>query len=147
MINCLQSIKAKLEHALSEQVNHIELHGGRFDQNELNRLMMSTPCIAIAPLNITTAEDVGDGTSDSKLQMGVYVVTNSQLCDAFIEQINLVEKVLHTLTGEWFENALTPTERISAKNLYTGSLDEIGVAMWLINFELAIRTGEANYDH
>ncbi len=143
MYQCLCSIQNQLEAALSEQINYVELHGGRFDANELNRLMMSTPCIVIAPLNIQSAEDVGNSTSDAKLQMGVYVITNSQAYDGFKEQVNLVEQTLNTLSGTWFDHAITPVQNLSAKNLYTGSLDEIGISMWLINFDIEIRTEAA----
>ncbi len=139
---CLASIRAHLETTLGDLITTVELHGGRFDQSELNRFMMSTPCIAIAPLNIKQVQCVGNGQQDSDIQVGIYIITSSQLSEAFKEQMELVNQTINAVSGQCFTHAIRDTSNISGQNLYTGSLDEIGASMWLINFDLALRTGE-----
>ncbi len=139
---CLASIKTRLETELGDLVNSVELHGGRFDQTELNRFMMSTPCIAIAPLNIKTVLEVGNGQQDADMQVGIYIITSSQLSEAFKEQMRLVNQTLNAVSGQCFTHSIKDTTNISGQNLYTGSLDEIGASMWLVNFDVELRAGE-----
>ncbi len=139
---CLASIKTRLETELGNLVNSVELHGGRFDQTELNRFMMSTPCIAIAPLNIKTVLEVGDGQQDVDMQVGIYIITSSQLSEAFKEQMSLVNQTLSAVSGHCFTHAIKDAANVSGQNLYTGSLDEIGASMWLVNFDVELRAGE-----
>ncbi len=142
----LESIKKHLEAELGDLVNSVELHGGRFDQTELNRFMLSTPCIAIAPLNIKQVTCVGDGQQDADVQVGVYIITSSQLSEAFKEQMTLVNKTINSISGQCFTHAISDTANVSGQNLYTGSLDEIGASMWLVNFDIELRTGEQSDD-
>lgn len=142
----LESIKTTLKEVVDIGVE-VELHGGRFSQKELERLMTLTPCVLIAPLKINEADsteeiddegNVGEENASYKMNMGVYIITNSLLLDSFAEQIDLTEKVSKALINKWFAHANEPTTKFAARNLYTGSLDEISCAMWLATFDATI---------
>lgn len=142
----LESIKTALKEVVDIGVE-VELHGGRFSQKELERLMTLTPCALIAPLKINEADsaeeiddegNVAEENASYEMNMGVYIITNSLSLDAFGEQIDLTEKVSKALINKWFAHAIEPTEKFAARNLYTGSLDEISCAMWLATFNATI---------
>lgn len=142
----LTSIKTALKDVVDMGIE-VELHGGRFSQKELERLMTLTPCVLIAPLKINGGDsteeidvegNVTEENANYTVNMGVYIITNSLLLEAFEEQIDLTEKVSKALINKWFAHAATPTKKFAARNLYTGSLDEISCAMWLATFDVTI---------
>ncbi|MGL4224620.1 MAG: hypothetical protein ACRCSE_05715 [Vibrio sp.] len=143
---CLESIQKHLGAELGDLVVSVELHGGRFDQSELNRFMLSTPCIAVAPLNIKQALEVGSGQQDAEIQVGVYIITSSHISEAFKEQMTLVGNAMGAISGHSFAHTIRDPQNLSGQNLYTGSLDEVGASMWLISFDVELRTGELNDD-
>jgi len=143
IIELLTAVQTSLKSALPE-LYHCELHGGRFDLKELNRIAARTPSIYIACLGSKPLRDVATGESDLTLSLGAFVVTGDKQGLPRLEGvINLAEAVLLQVTNNRFGlKGLGAGTNASYQNLYNGAIDKHGVALCSVTWEQTIRVGE-----
>ena len=143
IIELLTAIQTSLKAALPELYN-CDLHGGRFDLKELNRIAARTPSIYIACLGSKALKDVATGESDLTLTLAAFVVTaDKQGLPRLEGVINLAEAVLLHVTNNRFGlKGLSAGTNASYQNLYNGAIDKHGVALCSVTWEQTIRVGE-----
>ena len=146
IIELLTAIQASLKAALPELYN-CDLHGGRFDLKELNRIAARTPSIYIACLGSKALKDVATGESDLTLTLAAFVVTDDKQGLPRLEGvINLTEAVmLHVTNNRFGLKGLGAGTDASYQNLYNGSIDKHGVAMNSVTWQQTLRIADDEF--
>ena len=126
-------------------------HGGRFDLGELKRISGRTPAVYVAITGTGRGQAVGTGETDLPLQMAAFIITSDRKglsrTDA---SLNIAEYLIGVISGNSFDfQGAHPAGPVTGKNLYNGSLDRVGIALWGITWSQTLRLGkdvfETNY--
>lgn len=117
----------------------VEAHGGRFDRNELSRHSRRAPAVLVAAMGIPEVADTPQPATPT-LQFTAFVMTrDAPGAPRDTQALTLVESVLRRLPGSrWGLARGQRPERINAENLYSGEIDQIGIAMWAISWRQAL---------
>lgn len=142
IIDVLNAIKTAINTKLPE-LRRCEVHGGRFDLNELKRIATQTPAVFVSVLATPDLKVVGTGENDIELSIAIYIITADKVTlPRAVSVINLTEAILMliSLNGWGLTKINQPTD-IGSHNLYSGDIDKHGIAMWAISFNQKVRLG------
>ena len=124
----------------------VTTHPGRFDLGELKRIAARSPSVRVAILSVQRGEGVGTGQVDARVQMSAFIVTtdtkNSIKDVAVLEIVEPLLTLVHRQT--WGVDRAMPATNIAASNLYSGSVDRQGVAIWAVTWSQDVRLGECH---
>lgn len=145
----IKGLNARLPH-----LKTCELHGGRFNVEELKRLGRQAPALFLSALAAPANTGVGDGRRQIALQLTAFVLASDQRgLPRDVAVLNLVEAVMMTLPQQtWgLPESDTPLrcgfpERISAQNLYSGSLDKVKSALWGVSWRQSVMVGNPAWE-
>lgn len=113
-----------------------EGHGGRFDATELKRVAMRAPAVFVACLGLADVEEGHDGVAGT-LTWGAFVVTRDTPGSSRDQAaLAVLQAILVRLPGNrWgLDQAEGRPERVSAQNLYSATVDRLGVALWAVSW-------------
>ncbi|MCP3943462.1 MAG: hypothetical protein GY710_18550 [Desulfobacteraceae bacterium] len=120
-------------------------HGGRFDKKELKRISGKAPAIYVAPIATGKAVATGTGEQDLPVSMAAFVATIDQRkLPRAVSALNLVEGLIARINDQvWgIPDLVHPAGPGAAKNLYSGEIDRIGIALWVVSWQQTVRLGE-----
>lgn len=143
----LTAIIARINERLPD-LKTCELHGGRFNIEELKRLGRQAPAVFLSALAAPTNTAVGDGRRNITLQLTAFVLAAERpgLCRD-VAALNLVEALLMMLPQQTWGLSADDVrcgfpDRVSAQNLYSGSLDKVRSALWGVSWRQSVYIGE-----
>ena len=132
------------------------VHDGRFDRDGLKRFSLQTPAILVSCLGSASVTDRGDGGINADRLWAAFVLTRPapglprgegarNLVDAL--ELLILRGVERTdeKTGEirssnrWGLKGVGPAEQVRSQNLYGGTIDSKGVALWTVTWRQALR--------
>lgn len=120
-------------------------HGGRFDKKELKRISGRAPAIYVAPIATGKAMPTGTGQQELPLSIAAFVVTTDQRkLPRAVSALNLVQGLVTGINNQsWgMEEQIFSAGPASSKNLYSGEIDKIGIALWGVSWQQKVLVGE-----
>ncbi|USH01068.1 DUF1834 family protein [Grimontia kaedaensis] len=135
----ITTIRAKLP-ALAA----VDSHPGRFNLDELRRIVTRLPAVRVALMAVPDTGEVQTGERDITVRLAAFVMTGDKRRLPKDEAaLAIVEALLDMVpTQRWGMTALTGAEKVSAENLFSGSVDKQGVALWAVTWSQTLRIGE-----
>lgn len=111
--------------------------GGRLAQGDIKRFALKSPAVLVACLGITSIQDDGGGAIESVCTWGAFVVTTDKpQLPRDTGALAIVESLATLIPNNyWDDNASGIPERIKGDNLYNGSIDGAGVALWVVTWQ------------
>lgn len=113
-----------------------EGHGGRFDANEVKRVAAKAPALFVACLGVSDTDEAPDGIAGT-VQWGAFVVARDTGASGRDEGgLAILQALLLHLPGNrWgLDQAEGRPQAIRAQNLYSATVDKMGVAMWAVSW-------------
>lgn len=142
----LSAIKNQLETQFPE-LKTCEVHDGRFDVKELQRVATKTPAMHVSILTVPKIIDEATEQVSSELNLVIYVITSDRAKLKKGEAArNLVESLLPLISHQrWGEVNVGKAESITAQNLFNSTANK-GIALWAITWKQAITLGDDAFD-
>ncbi|AMK09648.1 phage protein Gp37 [Pseudodesulfovibrio indicus] len=137
-----------LKTALPASVS-VESHGGRFDQAELRRIMAKAPAVFVATLGFSDLKyDHGD--FQATISWGAFVVTRdapkvSRDQGASV-LVNALAMTIPENTWSLDNECVNTPQAVRGDNLFSATVDKLGVAMWAITWRQTMLLGKALSD-
>lgn len=127
-------------------INTAKTHPGRFNQEELSRMAAGRlPQVLVAIINAPAIKPGDNEQAEISLRFAAFIITaDMPTLPKDIGALNLVEAVGAIVpNNRWGQTGkrLSTPQNISAENLYSGTLDNIGVAVWAITWNQSIYAG------
>lgn len=119
--------------------------GGRLDEDALKLLAGATPAVFLAPAATYRAKPAGTGEQDIPLAVTAYVITEDRPGLPRAEAaLNLVQEIIVRLENQvWgMDDQVHPPGPAAALNLYSGGIDQAGIAAWEVSWTQEIRMGD-----
>lgn len=123
-----------------------ELHGGRFDVQELKRLGTHAPAIYLSAMAAPLNGELGDGRRILRMQLTAFVVAkDAPGLSRDRAALNLVEALLLMIPNNvWgLAGQCSFPQKISAQNLYSGALDKTRLALWGVSWQQGVFAGQS----
>lgn len=123
-------------------------HEGRFSLKELKRIAAQAPALYVACLGVPETEDPGTEQTEAQVDLALYVVTRTRPgTERGALARELVEWLLVYLPrARWGLTGVGPAEKLKAENLYSGEIDDNGLALWVITWRQGLVLGESVWD-
>lgn len=122
---------------------------GRMTEADIKRMAVRTPAIRVAVLGLPSGEAAGNGEVDRMVAFTAYVLTTDKpklpRDDAALA---MVENLMLRLPGQRWNSADTyPVhgDAITAENLYSATLGNVGVTLWAVVWRQKVRMGDNAY--
>ena len=132
------------------------VHDGRFDRDGLKRFSLQTPAILVSCLGTASVTDRGDGGIEADRLWAAFVLTKDRpgltrgegarnLVDALELLILCGVERTDGNTGEirssnrWGLRSVGQPEQVRSQNLYGGTIDTKGVALWTVTWRQVLR--------
>ncbi len=118
-----------------------EVHPGRFDEKELRRVAAKAPAVFVALLSAGGLEGI---EVQANTQWAAFVVTRDSVNGSRAQQaIGITQAIACHLHDNdlGLSDAISDCENISARNLYSASIDKTGTAMWVVTWQQALHIG------
>jgi len=108
-------------------------HPGRFDVEEVKRLLQKTPSLHTALMRVKNVSgDDGDEQTAELVTWVLHRATNKdRLADDILRILAALVPALREINAPWSIGGALDVE---ATNLYSGSLDKINVALWAVSW-------------
>jgi len=141
LLSLRQAVVAALAPALTlpGKAVAVAAHPGRFDAGELRRCATKAPIVLVSALG---ASDIQDGGEVQGLcQMAAFVLCRDlPRLPRDVAALSLVERLLRAVPGnDWSGQASQAPRDLRAENLFSGELDQAGVALWAVSWrQLAV---------
>ncbi|MDE2667551.1 MAG: hypothetical protein OXI69_15530 [Acidobacteriota bacterium] len=146
----LEAVAAEIQAWLPE-LKTCEGHDGRFDLAELKRRALKTPAVLVSCGGTTSVEERGDEGINSTRQWTAFVLTRDapglsrgeaarNLVDALeflilLGAIRTEEKTgVQRQSNRWGLRGVGQPEQLRSQNLYSGTIDKKGVALWAVSW-------------
>ena len=145
-------------HAWLPDLKTCRPHDGRFDLPEVKRFALQAPAVLVSCLATLSVTDRGDQSVDADRSWAAFVLTRStpgltrgeaarNLVDALELLIlrGIVEEDEDPITGQqqlanrWGLTGVGPAEQVRSQNLYGGTIDKQGVALWVVTWRQFLR--------
>ena len=130
------SIIESLQKALPNGVTVLP-HGGRFESAaEIQRFAVKAPTVLVACVRIPL-QNPGGGRLILPAGWAIFVVTKDKPgIPRDQAAIALVEAIVGLLSGNaWGRSDVGTPQEIDSRNLYSGAIDTLGIALWGISFK------------
>ncbi len=118
-------------------VRTVTTHIGEFGPREVEEYAASSPAVILAPLGFPKVEQMGR-VPNTTISYGAFILTKSMANDGRGDiALAIMEVLMEALPFETWGTetcASVPTD-IDAGNLYTGKVDDMGVALWVIRWD------------
>ncbi len=112
---------------------HHASHPGRFDVEEVKRLLQKTPSIHTALMRVKNVS--GDDGDEQTVELVTWILhraTNKdRLADDILRLLAALVPALREINAPW---SIGGAKEVEATNLYSGSLDKINVALWAVSW-------------
>lgn len=140
----LEAIAAELRGDLPA-LHSCAVHDGKWDAAEVKRWAVAAPALLVASLGVVSTETPGERWTDCGLQLAIYVMTRDGV--AAERKLprgeaarNLVDwLLLHVPRTRWGLTGIGPVEELRAENLYSGAVDQTGIALWAVTWRQTLR--------
>ena len=119
---------------------YVEGHRGRFDSaTEIQRFAVKAPAVLVACVGVPVQEP-GAGLLILPARWVVFVITRDQPgTPRDAGALALVEAILLTVSGNiWGRTDVAEPVQLDARNLYSGAIDKLGIALWGITFDQTV---------
>lgn len=140
-----EGITAALQTALGGNVA-VQSHRGSFaSAEEVKRFATKPAAVLVAALRVARAEDIG-GVAMLPVDWGVFVITKDVPgVPRDVGALGIVQAIL-MLAGDsdWGGQPVGPSSHLDARNLYTPTIDQLGIALWGIGFQQAVETPQVS---
>lgn len=137
-MNLLQfrdAVEAALKAGMPAGTN-VDSHPGSLDEAELRRIAAKAPAAYVAALGILSAEKDNNGRVEVDASMAVFLVTRAAAGaakDAAMLVLSTAALIL-IADNDWGLAETQNPRDVRAQNLYTGTIDKQGVALWGITW-------------
>lgn len=111
-----------------------EAHGGRFDLGELQRWSKQAPAVLVAAVSVP---DLADGpTRIATVRWVAYLITkDTPQATRDVAALDYAESLLRLVrNNEWGLDNTQKPQRLAAENLYSGTIDRHGIALWAVSW-------------
>lgn len=133
------AIVTSLQDALPAGVS-VESHRGRFDSAaEIKRFATKAPAVLVACVR-SKLDDACEGMPILHASWAVFVITRDKPSLPRDEgALALVEAIALSVSGNtWALDDTSAPTAIDSRNLYSGAVDNLGVALWAVTFEQTV---------
>lgn len=131
-----EAVESTFRTKLPTEVN-LFTHHGEFGEKEIKAYLVKAPCVILAPLGLPSMTVFGSNVV-ATMQYGAFVLTRSKpelpRGDAAMA---ISEVIAMFLPYEGFGLARRPSD-VEAANLYSGTIDQMGMALWAVRWRQAI---------
>jgi len=112
-----------------------EPHQGRIDAAELKRVWQATPAVLIACLGANKVQ-VSPGTVRATLRWVAFIVCQAPTGESRDDAALVIADVLLRMIPEerWGSDEVGRAEQLRAENLYSGTVDRMGVSLWSVTW-------------
>lgn len=135
----LTSLRKAIADTISANVTDFKLvreHGGTVNESEIKRIAIQTPAALVAVLGGPVEREGGWPVGD--VRFAVFVITvGTSTTDRKSDVVNLVEQVVGQVAANTWSASYThlqAPQKIHMDNLYSGSIDSKGVALWAVTW-------------
>lgn len=121
-----------------------EAHPGPVTREEIARLSKRTPAVLAACVGAAGVSEAGDGRPDADLRLAAFVLAGDRGgLPRDRAALAAVEGILEWLPRFHPGSGLISgfPQQIRAENLFSGSLDRTGVALWAVSWRQTVRLG------
>lgn len=132
-------LRDSIKDALKEGVKdfaEVYTHGGRVDLEELKRYALKAPCAIVAPLGIRRGTEEGN-TLVADVVWGCYLLAKDSKAmlrnDWALMLLELAMSVIKP-SQRWGDDAAEMIKELRAENLFSGSLDQLAVSLWVVTW-------------
>ncbi len=138
----LNAIQTRFKSAFPD-LKKCEIHGGRFDADELKKVMKTAPAIYLSCLGASPAKAKSSGEWELDLSLAAFIVTKDKPNLPRHESAAALAEGLCTLIADnrW-DVACGAAQKVQPRNLYSGNVDSKGVALWAVNWQQSVTVGE-----
>lgn len=140
MASRLIAYREAVENSFREQLPdavHLFTHHGEFGEKEIKAYLVKAPCVILAPLGIPDMKVAGPNVL-ATIMYGAFVLTRSRPELPRGDAAMAIAEVIATfLPYEGFGLARRPSD-VEAANLYSGTIDQMGMALWAIRWRQTI---------
>lgn len=136
LVGLQDAIVASIDTGLSSSFRAVQAHGGRFDEDELKRIATKQPACLVTVMGGAIARHGGSQGVCSADVLAFVVTAGSSTTARSRAAMDLAEDVGQlAVDNAWSYSDAKAPENIRAENLYSGALDRLGVAMWLVRWQ------------
>lgn len=126
-------------HAYLPELKTCTTHPGKMTLEELKKVGTRAPAVHVAMLDIP-GRPAHTQDTESALTMVAYVTTrDTPRLPSEQAALNLVEALVNFIPGRQFHVAALPTQRVSARNLYSTKAGQASVSLWGITWRQELR--------
>lgn len=143
--SALDQVTAGIKSGLVGLVDDVESHPGRFTDDELGRLVRKNQCVRVAIEQTPGISVAGNGRKEFVVLFAAFIITaDKKGSDRHQAALDITEKVAEILPFNRWSNepefmAVEPST-IAAENLYSGTIEKQGIALWAVSWTQKIRT-------
>jgi hypothetical protein len=126
----------------------VATHGGTFDEAEIKRYATQAPAVYICVVGVEGGTIFNDGRLKLPVHFAAVVVTKDAVIDnrkveRDLSGLAICSAIELTVSGNRFglEGVFHP-ENLRARNEYSGSVDQMNVALWQVNWTSALLVGD-----
>ena len=136
----LLDVRASIVTALTAALpagTSVQAHRGRFDSAaEIQKFAAKAPAVLVACVR-AGLRGPGQGLAQMPASWAIYVITRDiPQMPRDAGAIALVEALMLQVSGNcWGRTDISAPSDVQAQNLYAGSIDTLGVALWAVTFE------------
>lgn len=130
-----------------EGVTSCEAFGGKFDLPALERFGAKAPAIRVAILRLSGFKWVDTGELDATVDLGAFIVTRDERgVPRDLAVLHLVQAVIVKVHAErWGQKSVQAARPVRAENLYSGAIQNKGLALWGVSWTSKLRMGTDAY--
>ncbi len=134
----LINVRFEIKRHYDTVLKHVSVseHGGAFGLEDIKRYAKRTPHVVISCLAIPEIK-YESSVSVARVVFGAFCLTEERSdTKRDVAALALVEATTVELTSnDWNSTASGSPKNVSAANLFSGTLDKYGIAMWAIRWE------------
>lgn len=140
----VDTLKAALPASVS-----VEPHGGRFDQAELRRIVTKAPAVFVATLGFSDLKHE-HGDFQATISWGAFVVAKDapkvSRDQGATVLVNALAMVIPESTWSLAAECVNTPQAMRGDNLFSATVDKLGVAMWALTWRQTMVLGQALSD-
>ncbi|EGG93496.1 hypothetical protein IMCC1989_1152 [gamma proteobacterium IMCC1989] len=142
-IELRQKVLEKIKEELPD-LKEVSLHPGRFNLDELKRIGTKAPAVYVSLMGTPTVKRIETGENEVYIRLAAFIVTRDERKLPKDEAaLAIVESLLVVIPCQrWGLKNTSDAVNVKADNLFNGSIERKGVAMWAITWEQTLRIGE-----
>ena len=137
--DALLAVTAGIEAALADSTIDVDDHPGRFSDEELKRVVRKRRAVRVAIEKLPQMSVTGPGkVRVSLLFSAVVVCADTPGASRHHSALTITQAIVEALPHQrWNTDYLGPVlpQSIRADNLYSGAIDNQGVAMWGVSWQ------------